>query len=73
MTSGQKAFLTPTSPYSPICISVSEHIFCFKKQIKQNTHTNIQQKELNVKKKVTKEEKENKNVIVVNSMYLWKS
>ena len=51
MTSGQKTFLTPTSPYSPICVSVSEHIFCFKKQIKQNTHTNIQQKELNVKKK----------------------
>ena len=51
MTSGQKAFLTPTSPYSPICISVSEHIFCFKKQIKQNTHTNIQQKELKVNKK----------------------
>ena len=66
MMSGQKTFLTPTSPYSPICISVSEHIFCFKKQIKQNTHTNIQQKEL----KVTKEENENKNVIVVNSMYL---
>ena len=51
MTSGQKTFLTPTSPYSPICISVSEHIFCFKKQIKQNTHTNIQQKELKVNKK----------------------
>ena len=62
MTSGQKKvlfpeidwvriFLTHTRPYSPICISVSELIFCFKKQIKQNTHTNIQQKELKVNKK----------------------
>ena len=62
MTSGQKKvlfpeidwvriFLTHTRPYSPICISVSELIFCFKKHIKQNTHTNIQQKELKVNKK----------------------
>ena len=62
MTSGQKKvlfpeidwvriFLTHTRPYSPICISVSELIFCFKKQIKQNTHANIQQKELKVNKK----------------------
>ena len=62
MTSGQKKvlfpeidwvriFLTHTRPYSPICISVSELIFCFKKQIKQNTHTNIQQNELKVNKK----------------------
>ena len=62
MTSGQKKvlfpeidwvriFLTHTRPYSPICISVSELIFYFKKQIKQNTHTNIQQKELKVNKK----------------------